>query len=131
MAATGANRKRKRVMQPQERIKLPAREYTTRRTASGVVGRPIGVTIIAAWYVTSAALLLCLLLFLLAQGRSGALDQSDPGILSWLLTRIRGGEGSIQYLLILFAPVLVGVNVAVGVGLWRLRPWARYASVVL
>jgi len=100
--------------------------------------RPGGVTALAILHFLEAILFLLLGLMLvlvaqiLAQVGSDAVqqapDEMSRRVMTLLLEWIRGGQMQVVYAVIV---VLALVFIVVGVGLWRLRPWARLLTVAL
>jgi hypothetical protein len=93
-------------------------------TLGSASGRPLGITLIAAYYIISA--LLVLLIFV---GFAGQPERELSGLnpLAKLLhdvTNPRGGA------LEIYAAVVIGVTLAIGLGLWRLRSWALYVTIL-
>lgn len=100
--------------------------------------RPGGVTVLALLHFLEAILFLLvgLMLFLvvqlLAQVGTDAVqqapDEMSRRVMTLLLEWIQGGQMQVVYAVIV---VLALVFIAVGVGLWRLRPWARLLTLAL
>ncbi len=100
--------------------------------------RPGGVTVLALLHFLEAILFLLvgLMLFLvvqlLAQVGTGAVQQAPDEmtrrVMTLLLEWIQGGQMQVVYAVIV---VLALVFIVVGVGLWRLRPWARLLTLAL
>jgi len=100
--------------------------------------RPSGVTVLALLHFLEAILFLLvgLMLFLvvqlLAQVGTDAVqqapDEMSRRVMTLLLEWIQSGQMLIVYAVIV---VLAAVFVVVGVGLWRLRPWARPLTLAL
>lgn len=100
--------------------------------------RPSGITVLALLHFLEAILFLLvgLMLFLvvqlLAQVGTDAVqqapDEMSRRVMTLLLEWIQSGQMLIVYAVIV---VLAAVFIVVGVGLWRLRPWARPLTLAL
>jgi len=84
--------------------------------------RPVGVSIIAVLnWIGSGILLLAGLFLLLVGGSFGAFSSASLGSL--------GAGFFIMILVIVLA--FAGLGIWVGIGLWRLQPWAHITEIVL
>ena len=89
--------------------------------------RPTGVTILAILNFLGAGLyaLLAVLFFLIGAGgaASGVLDEMGGGAAAFLL----GLGAAVGVILLIFA----AIGLAIGIGMWKLRNWARIVTIVL
>ncbi len=89
--------------------------------------RPTGVTVLAVLNFLGAGLyaLLAVLFFLIGAGgaASGVLDEMGGGAAAFLL----GLGAAVGVILLIFA----AIGLAIGIGMWKLRNWARIVTIVL
>ncbi len=89
--------------------------------------RPTGVTILAILNFLGAGLyaLLAVLFFLIGAGgaASGMMSEMGGGAAAFLL----GLGAAVGVILLIFA----AIGLAIGIGLWKLRNWARIVTIVL
>lgn len=101
---------------------------------SGVV-RPVGVSLIAIYYVVSALIGL-LAIFLASSAIQTSTNFQEVGGLGpydFFTKAIQDEENRALEVLTMATVValfLAGVSLAVGVGLWRLRLWAYYLALI-
>ena len=87
--------------------------------------RPLGVTILAAWICVGAALRMLAVLFVFLGRRVPTLDSPFLVGLEESLVAATTVPG------LLFTLAGAGLHAAMGMGLWRLRNWARILAVFL
>ncbi len=89
--------------------------------------RPTGVTVLAVLNFLGAGLyaLLAVLFFLIGAGgaASGVMDEMGGGAAAFLL----GLGAAVGVILLIFA----AIGLAIGIGMWKLRNWARIVTIVL
>ncbi len=89
--------------------------------------RPTGVTILAILNFLGAGLyaLLAVLFFLIGAGgaASGMASEMEGGAAAFLL----GLGAAVGVILLIFA----AIGLAIGIGMWKLRNWARIVTIVL
>lgn len=89
------------------------------------MGKPAGVMLVSAWFIF-VGLVIGFLAVALLLGSAGLLQK--PGTTGIFSNGFVGGIGIFVVALIL--PIAIGV-VVLGVGLWRLRQWARIITLGL
>ena len=89
--------------------------------------RPTGVTVLAVLNFLGAGLyaLLAVLFFLIGAGgaASGMMSEMGGGAAAFLL----GLGAAVGVILLIFA----AIGLAIGIGIWKLRNWARIVTIVL
>ncbi len=89
--------------------------------------RPTGVTVLAVLNFLGAGLyaLLAVLFFLIGAGgaASGMMSEMGGGTAAFLL----GLGAAVGVILLIFA----AIGLAIGIGMWKLRNWARIVTIVL
>ncbi len=89
--------------------------------------RPTGVTVLAVLNFLGAGLyaLLAVLFFLIGAGgaASGMMSEMGGGAAAFLL----GLGAAVGVILLIFS----AIGLAIGIGLWKLRNWARIVTIVL
>ncbi len=89
--------------------------------------RPTGVTVLAVLNFLGAGLyaLLAVLFFLIGAGgaASGMMSEMGGGAAAFLL----GLGAAVGVILLIFA----AIGLAIGIGMWKLRNWARIVTIVL
>ncbi|HSC78507.1 MAG TPA: hypothetical protein VLB32_08080 [Candidatus Acidoferrales bacterium] len=87
--------------------------------------RPIGVTILAVLeFISAGAFILIGLLLLVGGGMLGAMGGGGEG--SGVMA-VLGTLGAVAGVVVL---VLAAIPLAVGIGLWKLKNWARILAIV-
>ncbi|HYF65067.1 MAG TPA: hypothetical protein VD886_19735 [Herpetosiphonaceae bacterium] len=87
--------------------------------------RPVGVSIIAVLnWIGSGLLIVGAMILLIAGGSVGAFNRGAFGGLGSV-----GGGFFVAVVLIIF--LFAGLGIWIGIGLWRMRPWAHITSIVL